>query len=92
MSQWLGKANCRNEDPEIFFADPRYPKGRKELERATKLCQSCPVQIQCLESVLYYEAREQMRSEAAGNTRTKRYGIYAGLTGEERQRQYGRTA
>lgn len=35
--------NCRGEDPDIWF-----PSTRRDMYRAIRICQSCPVREKCL--------------------------------------------
>ena len=76
---WLDGAACRGMDVLLFFG----PDGEARLEReireakAKAVCQLCPVRVQCLD----YALRNSIR-----------YGIWAGLNGEERARERRRRA
>lgn len=75
---WLRYATCRtdNHDPELWFSD-----RADQLAEAQRLCATCPVRPACLEDVL----------TAEGSTAAScRWGIVAGLTGEERRAEYER--
>ena len=47
---WRDFAACRNEDPEVFFAEGK--KSRAEVVHAQSVCHGCPVRIQCGEYAL----------------------------------------
>lgn len=72
----LDLAACAGADVELFYA---YDSGIRGAERARMtgealaLCESCPVRVECL--------AETMAREKA----TYRFGIWGGLTGNERQ-------
>jgi len=73
-TDWHPQAACRGKDLEQFFPDRTmqekegfaYPNQR-ELEQ---LCESCPVQAECLDHALRWE----------------RYGWWAGTTANEREK------
>lgn len=70
---WRIKGSCSGEDPELFF----YPDGEKgaarakRAEAAKKVCKTCPVINTCLEWSI--QTGEQ-------------YGVWGGLSEEERTR------
>jgi hypothetical protein len=67
-----------DDDLDLFFeGDGERGKARDQREKKAKaICATCPIQTHqaCLETAL----------KAEGNARTGRYGIFAGLNGEER--------
>ena len=68
------KASCSNTDPELFFPQEReYINGKiynfyENLAEAKKICESCPLRIQCLEYAL----------------KNAEYGVWGGTTEEQR--------
>ncbi|WP_435643389.1 WhiB family transcriptional regulator [Streptomyces sp. H49] len=66
--EWELLAVCRSADPEVFFSD-----RKKKLARA--ICGRCPVSEDCLTAILQRER---------GLARGLRWGIVAGLSGEQR--------
>ncbi len=44
---WRSMSACRDEDPELFFPDPRGP-GLTQLELARAVCGRCRVRPECL--------------------------------------------
>ncbi len=58
---WTSQAVCASVDPEAFFPEKGGDRGRA----AIKVCQSCPVQAECLDYAL------DMGED---------YGIWGGLT------------
>lgn len=69
-SEWWERAACRDEDPELFFPVSAIGPGARQVEEAKAVCARCPVASQCL-------------SFAMDNGLN--YGIFGGLTGDERQ-------
>ncbi|GAB2722361.1 WhiB family transcriptional regulator [Kitasatospora kifunensis] len=68
----LPGAACRGADPELFFCSSEDAAERQFAERRAKqICAGCPVRDACLAGAL--ERRE-------------RFGIWAGLTTQERRR------
>lgn len=47
--EWREKAACRDIHTNFFFPHIGSRKGRKESERAKKICAECPVQKECHE-------------------------------------------
>jgi hypothetical protein len=70
---WRDVAVCGGTDPEIFF--PRN-RGRITWGPARAICSECPVSDQCLE--------ETMKLEGEGASLSVRFGMFGGLTPEER--------
>lgn len=76
---WQSKAACRDHAPDLFFPKPRLGGGRSEtvrirhqIQNAKAVCSGCEVRQLCLEFAMGHE------------TGNNRYGIYGGLTDEER--------
>ena len=46
-TEWMGRGNCRDEPPSVFF-----PSDGVGVEVARKLCATCPVKEPCLEYAL----------------------------------------
>jgi WhiB family redox-sensing transcriptional regulator len=46
-TEWMGRGNCREADPSVFF-----PSDGAGVEAARNLCATCPVQAVCLEYAL----------------------------------------
>lgn len=69
-NEWMTRAVCRFEDPEIFFPTAQEgPVLDAQVALAKSVCARCPVRSECLA-----EARERIP-----------YGIAGGLTQEERR-------
>lgn len=74
---WQLQSACRGEDPNLFF-HPEGERGPARLERelrAKAICASCPVAAQCAEHAL--AVREP-------------YGVWGGLTEDDREAIYAR--
>lgn len=73
--EWQYRGLCRTVSPELFFhpEGERGPARRRRDERAKALCQQCPVIEQCRAHAL--AAREP-------------YGVWGGMTEEEREAVY----
>lgn len=46
-TEWMGRGNCREESPSLFF-----PSDGVGVEVAKQLCATCPVKVPCLEYAL----------------------------------------
>ncbi|MGW1894673.1 WhiB family transcriptional regulator [Streptomyces sp. NPDC002004] len=46
--EWLLRAACAAEDPELFFPVGTSGPARRETEAAKRICARCPVTAQCL--------------------------------------------
>jgi hypothetical protein len=64
---WWQAAYCRGADTDIFYPLPGDQAG---IQRALRICESCPVRIPCRRYAL---------------DRRERYGIWGGLTEETRE-------
>lgn len=60
---WMNRAACRSEDPALFFPEAHGINGKRQAERAARICQPCPVRGECSE---YRQATDS------------HYGIWAG--------------
>lgn len=47
---WMGRADCRDLDPELWFADASHPNG--DVAIALQICDGCPVKAECAEYAL----------------------------------------
>ena len=77
--EWQEQGACREADPELFF-HPQNERGLARLRRdraAKAVCARCDVRIDCADYAI--RAREP-------------YGVWGGLTEEERERVYVRIA
>ncbi len=77
--EWQEVGACREADPELFF-HPQNERGLARLRRdraAKSVCARCSVRIECADYAI--RAREP-------------YGVWGGLTEEERERVYVRIA
>jgi WhiB family redox-sensing transcriptional regulator len=70
--EWQQEGLCRTGNPEMFFhpEGERGPSRRRRAERAVAICQECPVLQRCRNHALRH--REP-------------YGVWGGMTEEERQ-------
>ncbi|RNM12242.1 WhiB family transcriptional regulator [Nocardioides pocheonensis] len=68
---WTVLAACLDEDPDLFFPAGERGAAPAQLERARKICQSCPVRGWCLQLALRIDAD---------------HGMWGGTTPHERQR------
>ena len=62
---WAAFAVCRDRDPDAFF--PLTPEGERD---AMRVCQGCPVQMDCLEFALEAKVR---------------FGVWGGMTEKQRK-------
>ncbi|WP_151475933.1 WhiB family transcriptional regulator [Streptomyces albicerus] len=46
--EWLRRAACADEDPELFFPVGTTGPARHEIAAAKRICARCPVSGQCL--------------------------------------------
>lgn len=68
---WLDRAVCRGEDPEIFFPQSRQGDSPVRTALAKAICGRCPVSDACLQWALRTD---------------QRIGVWGGLTESERRR------
>lgn len=70
VEDWREEAECRNENPELFFPVGTDGPALQQIEQAKTICRRCPVAARCLAAAL-----------AGGEDA----GIWGGLTAEERR-------
>lgn len=49
---WVQRAKCKDEDPELFFPIGTTGPAAEQIERARAVCMQCPVREACLEWAL----------------------------------------
>jgi WhiB family transcriptional regulator, redox-sensing transcriptional regulator len=69
-SAWAGRAACRELPLTLFFPPGNSDRTRVDEARAKAVCSSCPVRVPCLVFAL---------------TREEAYGVWGGLTADERR-------
>lgn len=69
LPEWMEFAACAAVDPELWFAASKHEEDHN-YPIAKATCQRCPVQAECLDAALRND---------------ERYGVFGGLTPEERQ-------
>ena len=74
---WLHRAACLTEDPELFFPVGNTGPALQQIEDAKKICQSCAVKDQCLNWAL-----------DAGQD----HGVWGGMSEDERRAMKRRAA
>jgi WhiB family redox-sensing transcriptional regulator len=47
--EWVHRARCKNEDPELFFPIGTTGPAAIQIERAKAVCSQCEVRSECLE-------------------------------------------
>jgi WhiB family transcriptional regulator, redox-sensing transcriptional regulator len=67
---WLHRARCKDEDPELFFPIGTTGPAAAQTEAAKSICMRCDVRLQCLEWAM-----------ATGQDA----GVWGGLSEEERR-------
>lgn len=70
---WMEKAACTAYPPDWWHTELRGPR-QDETEAAKQVCASCPVAVNCLDYAMRTETNDWGR-----------YGIWAGLTPEQRR-------
>ena len=68
--RWLEAAACRSHEPSLFFPVGTTGPSIHDIEKAKSICGGCPVRAECLQYAM---------------DTGPQYGIFGGLTGEERQ-------
>jgi DNA-binding CsgD family transcriptional regulator len=66
---------CRDTDPETFYPPPHEPERRRVVETARAICQGCPFTAECLQYAADLDDR---------------FGVFGGLTANERARGQGK--
>jgi WhiB family redox-sensing transcriptional regulator len=69
-ADWRSHAACRHADPDLFFPEGTAGPTLLAVDRAKRLCETCPVQSRCLDWALDHHAA---------------FGIWGGLTEGERR-------
>ena len=69
---WRAAGACLNADPDLFFPISSAGPAEQQIVRAKVICAGCGVRRECLEFAL---AHDQV------------YGIWGGITPEDRQRE-----
>jgi WhiB family transcriptional regulator, redox-sensing transcriptional regulator len=67
---WEARGACRHSDPELFFPVAARGPALRQLAKAKRVCEDCPVRVQCLEYALQ-----------SGQS----FGVWGGATEEERR-------
>jgi len=67
---WVHRARCKDEDPELFFPVGTTGPAAVQIEQAKTICRRCDVRAECLEWAM-----------ATGQDA----GIWGGLSAEERR-------
>ncbi|MFB9732364.1 WhiB family transcriptional regulator [Ornithinimicrobium kibberense] len=77
--EWQFQGLCRTTNPDIFFhpEGERGPSRRRREARAKAICEQCPVLRECREHALAVH---------------EPYGVWGGMTEEEREEVYRRSA
>lgn len=70
MTDWREQAACRTADPELFFTSASGAAAQTHHRQAKAVCVRCPVVADCLAFAL---------------DRGLDYGVFGGLTAEERR-------
>lgn len=70
MMEWLHRARCKDEDPELFFPIGTSGPAAVQIEAAKSICMGCPVRSECLEWAM-----------ATG----QEAGVWGGLSEDERR-------
>jgi WhiB family redox-sensing transcriptional regulator len=70
ITDWRDGAACRHRDPELFFPEGTAGPALRQADQAKRVCQSCPVRTPCLDFALRHGLG---------------FGIWGGVTGEERR-------
>jgi WhiB family transcriptional regulator, redox-sensing transcriptional regulator len=68
--EWVHRALCKDEDPELFFPIGNTGPAASQIEAAKAVCHRCPVRVACLEWAM------QTCQDS---------GVWGGLTEEERR-------
>ena len=74
---WRSEGLCGDEDPELFFPDGESSSvAREQIAEAKAVCAVCPVLAECREWELTPTSKGRLRNE---------YGVFAGMTADERR-------
>jgi len=67
---WVARGACRHSDPDLFFPVAARGPALRQLAQAKRVCECCPVRVQCLEYALQ-----------SGQS----FGVWGGASEEERR-------
>lgn len=70
QGDWRFRANCADEEPELFFPTGTSGPARLQIEEAKLVCRSCDVREKCLEWAL---------------ENNQDWGVWGGLSEDERR-------
>jgi WhiB family redox-sensing transcriptional regulator len=73
---WRKQGACLSADPDLFFPVSSRGVSVTQIDRAKKVCASCPVRARCLDFALSTQ---------------QQFGIWGGTTEDERKRLIRRT-
>jgi WhiB family redox-sensing transcriptional regulator len=77
---WRDQAACLDVDPDLFFPDGKVgPAAQAQVVEAKAVCATCPVLGQC-------------RAWALTHSRLVEYGVFGGLSEDERRAELRRQA
>jgi WhiB family redox-sensing transcriptional regulator len=68
--EWVHRARCKDEDPELFFPVGTTGPAAAQIDEAKAICMQCEVRVQCLEWAL---------------TTGQDAGVWGGMSEEERR-------
>ncbi len=68
--EWVHRAKCRDEDPELFFPIGTTGPAAAQIDEAKAICMQCQVRVECLDWAL-----------ATGQDA----GVWGGMSEEERR-------
>jgi WhiB family redox-sensing transcriptional regulator len=78
---WRGRASCLGVDPDLFFPDGEASRVvRAQVARARAVCAACPVLAECREFELTPPSSGGLRND---------FGVFAGMTADERRTELG---
>jgi WhiB family transcriptional regulator, redox-sensing transcriptional regulator len=72
VHDWRDRAACLEEDPELFFPIGTTGPAAAQVEQAKAVCARCPVLAEC-------------RSWALDNPRMTEFGVFGGMSEDERR-------
>ena len=85
-SDWRQQAKCRGMDTAIFFPAKELggPGAHRMYDQAKAVCAECPVQVECLEDQLAWEAIVDPEHGSPVTGRRRIAGYFGGKTPKER--------
>ena len=69
-TDWMLRAACKNEDPELFFPVGISGPALRQVDEAKTVCRRCPVQAECLEWAIEFG---------------QDFGVWGGMSEDERR-------